>query len=199
MDEIRIEARVRNNVLWHAIYDRYRSAAAFCRAHWPESVHTKQMQLGRLLNLNEAPTRKDGDWRTFALEIADALRQLPEDLYPSFLYEKLMHQKTVVEISYAALPEAVLCRSLPPLETPEERLIKQDLARGMARALATLTPREEKIIRQRYGIGGGDPMTLDEASEINGVSAERLRQHEAKALKKLRHPDRSRPIKEAIA
>ncbi|MFC1501274.1 sigma-70 family RNA polymerase sigma factor [Elusimicrobiota bacterium] len=62
--------------------------------------------------------------------------------------------------------------------------------------LGSLTPREADIIRLRYGIGAGYPRTLEEVGQIFGVTRERVRQIEAKAIRKLRHPSRSKALKE---
>lgn len=65
----------------------------------------------------------------------------------------------------------------------------------MSRVLSTLTRREEKVIRLRFGLGDGTPRTLEEVGTIFKVTRERVRQIEAKALRKLRHPSRSRKLK----
>ena len=63
------------------------------------------------------------------------------------------------------------------------------------RVLKTLTPREEKVIKLRFGIGDGSEHTLEEVGQDFDVTRERIRQIEAKALRKLRHPSRSRKLK----
>jgi RNA polymerase primary sigma factor len=64
----------------------------------------------------------------------------------------------------------------------------------VAEALARLTPREERILRMRFGIGDMTEHTLDEVGKVFGVTRERIRQIEAKALDKLRHPSRGRKL-----
>lgn len=64
--------------------------------------------------------------------------------------------------------------------------------------LDTLTPREEKVLRLRYGLDDGHPRTLEEVGKEFGVTRERIRQIEAKALRKLRHPSRSKRLKDYI-
>lgn len=71
-------------------------------------------------------------------------------------------------------------------------------SREVERVLSTLTDREAQIIRLRFGIGTGYPRTLEEVGRIFKVTRERVRQIEAKAIRKLRHPSRSRPLRDYL-
>ena len=62
--------------------------------------------------------------------------------------------------------------------------------------LETLTPREAEVLRLRFGLGEGTPQTLEEVGKAFNVTRERIRQIEAKALRKLRHPSRSKHLKD---
>jgi len=79
--------------------------------------------------------------------------------------------------------------------TPMEAVVSLNLAEQTARMLATLTPREEKVLRMRFGIGEKSDHTLEEVGRDFEVTRERIRQIEAKALRKLRHPSRSTRLK----
>jgi RNA polymerase primary sigma factor len=79
--------------------------------------------------------------------------------------------------------------------SPSEAAISLNLAEQTRKALATLTPREEKVLRMRFGIGEKADHTLEEVGKDFAVTRERIRQIEAKALRKLRHPTRSRKLK----
>ncbi len=83
-------------------------------------------------------------------------------------------------------------------ESPSESVIKLNLKEQCARVLRTLTGREEKVLRMRFGIGDGSEHTLEEVGKKFAVTRERIRQIEAKALRKLRHPSRSRKLKSFI-
>jgi RNA polymerase primary sigma factor len=79
--------------------------------------------------------------------------------------------------------------------SPAEAVINLDLREQTESVLKTLTPREEKVIKMRFGVGDGSEHTLEEVGQNFAVTRERIRQIEAKALRKLRHPSRSRRLK----
>ena len=79
--------------------------------------------------------------------------------------------------------------------SPAEAVINLNLKEQTASVLQSLTPREEQVIRMRFGIGDGSEHTLEEVGQRFSVTRERIRQIEAKALRKLRHPSRSRKLK----
>lgn len=77
-----------------------------------------------------------------------------------------------------------------PMETASQTILKEQLLA----AIDTLTPREQKVIRLRYGLDDSHPRTLEEVGKEFEVTRERIRQIEAKALRKLRHPNRSKKL-----
>jgi RNA polymerase primary sigma factor len=81
---------------------------------------------------------------------------------------------------------------------PSEAIVNMNLAEQTRRVLATLTPREEKVLRMRFGIGEESSHTLEEVGQDFNVTRERIRQIEAKALRKLRHPSRSKRLRTFI-
>jgi RNA polymerase primary sigma factor len=85
-------------------------------------------------------------------------------------------------------------RTMGPEEYATVEMLKEEL-KGV---LATLTEREEKVLRLRFGLDDGQCRTLEEVGQIFGVTRERIRQIEAKALRKLRHPSRSRKLKDFL-
>ena len=80
--------------------------------------------------------------------------------------------------------------------SPEEYATNEMLKDEIADVLLTLTEREEKVIRLRFGLEDGKSRTLEEVGQMFGVTRERIRQIEAKALRKLRHPSRSKKLKD---
>lgn len=83
---------------------------------------------------------------------------------------------------------------LTPVDAVSFYLLKEQLED----VLGTLTPREERVLRLRFGLDDGRPRTLEEVGQEFGVTRERIRQIEAKALRKLRHPSRSKKLKDYL-
>ena len=77
---------------------------------------------------------------------------------------------------------------------PSHAVISMNLSEQTRKVLATLTPREEKVLRMRFGIGEKSDHTLEEVGQDFEVTRERIRQIEAKALRKLRHPSRAKKL-----
>ena len=86
-------------------------------------------------------------------------------------------------------------RNMSPEEYATNELLKDEISE----VLLTLTEREEKVIRLRFGLEDGKSRTLEEVGQMFGVTRERIRQIEAKALRKLRHPSRSRKLKDYMS
>jgi RNA polymerase primary sigma factor len=78
---------------------------------------------------------------------------------------------------------------------PIDAAIRSNLRETTTRVLASLTPREERIVRMRFGIGMNSDHTLEEVGQQFSVTRERIRQIEAKAIRKLKHPSRSRELR----
>lgn len=86
------------------------------------------------------------------------------------------------------------------IEDPDriDQTLEDVLPKAMEKVLDTLTPREKRLLEIRFGIGTGKAYTLEEAAIEFNVSSERIRQIEAKAIRKLRHPSRSRKLKDYL-
>ena len=84
--------------------------------------------------------------------------------------------------------------ALAPADAASQALLKEELDK----VLKTLTPREEEVLRMRFGLDDGHPRTLEDVGDRFGVTRERIRQIEAKALRKLRHPQRSKKLKDFL-
>ncbi|MGB9104908.1 MAG: sigma-70 family RNA polymerase sigma factor, partial [Terriglobales bacterium] len=82
--------------------------------------------------------------------------------------------------------------------SPAKVVMKTNLTEQMARVLHTLSPREEKVVKMRFGLEDGREHTLQDVGRSFALTRERIRQIEAKALRKLRHPSRSRQLKACL-
>ena len=78
--------------------------------------------------------------------------------------------------------------------SPQDATIRDSLKDNLAKVLSTLTPREERVLRMRFGIDTEVDLTLEEVGKNFSVTRERFRQIEAKALKKLKHPTRMKQL-----
>ena len=85
-------------------------------------------------------------------------------------------------------------QGLPPAEAATQRLLKEQVAK----ALGSLSPREQRVLQLRFGLEDGRSRTLEEVGREFKVTRERIRQIEAKALRKMRHPSRSRQLKDFV-
>ena len=105
----------------------------------------------------------------------------------------------VVELEENQLQQ--LPRSHPPMITQDGTLeveMTLDLKKEFADVLSSLTTREQKVLSLRYGLGGDSPKTLEEVGLVFDRTREAIRVVEQKALRKLRHPSRSRRLKEYL-
>ena len=82
--------------------------------------------------------------------------------------------------------------------SPEEYTTHEMLKEEISDVLCTLTEREEQVLRLRFGLDDGSCKTLEEVGQMFGVTRERIRQIEAKALRKMRHPSRSKKLKDFL-
>ena len=154
--DFNIKVTVRNGRLLSAIRENYESVAAFSRA-----LGRSAQTVNSLVTMKEKPYKTKG-WTDLALDIAAFVNRDPEDLWPEYMS--------------ADLKEVQALQSSP---SPEKQIAQLDALKQIA---SVLTPREVNVIKCRYA----DEMTLAEAAAELGVSSERMRQIEVKALRKMR-------------
>jgi len=157
--------------------------------HMVETIN-KVVRVSRLLlqQLGREPTpdeiaKEMGIPEARVIEI-QKIAQDPVSLETPIGEEEDSHLGDFIEDEQAAAPTDIVATNML-----KEQLIN---------VLDTLTPREEKVLRLRYGIDDGRPRTLEEVGKEFNVTRERIRQIEAKALRKLRHPSRSKRLKDFI-
>ncbi len=130
----------------------------------------------------------------FPDEIADRMG-FPADKVRKILKitkEPISLETPISDDEDAHLSDFIEDRNTP---TPQDCAIAFDLSEQLDRLLATLTPREERVVRMRFGIGERCDHTLEEVGQVFDVTRERIRQIEAKAIKKLKHPSRSKRLR----
>ena len=157
--------------------------------HMVETIN-KQVRVSRLLlqTLGREPTpaeiaKEMGTTEARVIEI-QKIAQDPVSLETPIGEEEDSHLGDFIEDEQAQAPSDLVAYSML-----KEQLIG---------VLDTLTPREQKVLRLRYGIDDGRPRTLEEVGKEFNVTRERIRQIEAKALRKLRHPSRSKRLRDFL-
>lgn len=133
-----------------------------------------------------------------AAKIAEALQADPDFIFPEYLksVSKNVSVSTIPERDILSLADPALKQLPAPatIETPIER----DLKTAMKATLKTLSEREEKVLTLRFGLDGNGERTLDEIADILHRSKERVRQILMKAFRKMRHPKRTRILREFL-
>lgn len=150
---------------------------------------------GKIINRVRAKMNRVAD----CLE-ADFSWLFPQDYLDAIQHELLPRRKrSIIWAIDMNLLQSVndMPHSLPSSETEIiETDMKNDLSAAIGNAMSSLSVRQRKIIEMRFGMDGNDPATLEEVGYEFGVTIERIRQIETQALRKLRHPLRSRPLRE---
>ena len=190
--DLLVQSRFRNAILWEQMAGR--TSAEICR-----EIGCEDSQFGALLNLKISPTNpRRGGWRTVAIKIADYFRMLPEDLFPASLYALTLPDRVERTYESEQVMLSLQCaeaRMLPDATSLDDKLNSQELTEKIDETLGTLSPREAKIIVRRFGLDGDGEHTLEEVGEEFAINKERVRQIEARALRHLRHPSRSKNLR----
>lgn len=134
-------------------------------------------------------------------EIAAYLVQAIDYLFPDVLIEAIkagVFRRRDAQLREPEIISLTEAQQLLLTYDMEEEVDNHKLYEEIDQVLATLEPREAEVLRVRFGFDGGPSATLEEAGRVFGVTRERIRQIEAKALRKLRHPSRSRKLKDFL-
>ncbi|MGH7254800.1 MAG: sigma-70 family RNA polymerase sigma factor, partial [Nitrospirales bacterium] len=119
-------------------------------------------------------------------EVGQALRVMPSKIQETLqAFQEPVSLENPVGDGETLLGDLIADRQALP---PDSHVNRIELSREMDRILSTLTPREQLVIRMRFGIGQDEPFTLEQVGQRLSVTRERIRQIEAKALKKLKAP-----------
>jgi RNA polymerase sigma factor (sigma-70 family) len=202
-NDLRVELRTRNNILWHAIFDTHKNVRAFCAAH---NLTNCEAAVGALLNLTAKPWRDRDSARygpagvptNIATRLATALSMTVGELFPLDLYEDRIPRKMIAEIPshmYRGIGAAKHL-ALPPSQ--DDDVTAREAREALELALMTLTPRERKVLRARFGLDDGEERDLDDIGKDLQVTGQRIRQIEYKALRKMRHWTRAGKLKHFV-
>jgi RNA polymerase primary sigma factor len=191
--DYRVTLKVQNNNILRLIEERgYASARQFC-LNTGYGYHS----LMKLINMRDAPIQSDGKLRQVVYKLAEILNCLPEELFSAAQMEaSLETNKRVMQVAEAEM--RFMLENVVEPKLIENQIDFDRLPDKIDSLLETLTPREAKVIAMRFGLGEEGGKTLGEIADRYGVGRERIRQIEAKALRKLRHPKRAKIVREYV-
>lgn len=183
-----IHLRAFNWQLWRA-----RRRLGYTQHQLAEAVGISLHRITQFETLKRWPRTNEAVDLALALNIDECV------LFPDALRERCANVPASVRFSVplSALPareEPALLEAPDMLESP----LNDALGVSLAAVLEELSPREQKVLRLRFGLNRGEPHSLRETGKVFGVTPERIRQMEAKALRKLRHPSRSKKLKDYL-
>jgi RNA polymerase primary sigma factor len=194
MEEYRLKLSVRNNLILTVIEDMgYTNLHKFSKENY-----VSLNGLYGLINLKTPPIGTGGEFSNAAKELMEALGACPTDLWTeeqlTLTLKKNSQQKNLSkEAVYEALRSDA--RSLIGLDYPEQDVAEKETVQAVHEAIKSLTPKEAQVLALRFGLGNEDEHSLEEAGERIKLHSERIRQIEAKALKKMRHPSMSKKLR----
>ena len=194
--EFRVTMQLRNNRMIELREARgwtQKEAALFCLVPhqiW-SGLETLRLKPTRMIGHYTNDARVIG-WSKDALKVAEAMDASPEWLWPKEVQEVGEGRRRHLNVGTAEAKSLMGgVEASPELVVDEKALQLQ-----VRTVLTSLSPREEKILRMRFGIGENSDHTLEEVGQELGISRRRTQQIEAKALSKLRHPSQNKKLKE---
>lgn len=200
--EYKIEVKIKNNLLYSAIVEAgYASLKKFAAAHgipYASLCHLISMR-------NPAIHSKTGKITKTTERICKILNKMPSEIFTDYQANcSLKSNKFEADVgeneisAYLAMRQASGLLEYVMENEGDREIMDSDLKKSLSDVLDDLTPREEKVLRMRFGIDTETNYTLDEIAEKYGVTRERIRQIEHRALMKLRHPKRAFKLKDFI-
>ena len=186
MKDYVLEIKVKNNYMKTKMRERGIDTAA----ELARRTGLTQPAVSVLLTLKVSALTKRGKWRQSLLKVAEYFNCLPEELVPpQHLEESLSRNTTTLEVSRVDLKKiASWAMQDKAVVDPLLLLAQGEAVEGVQNALGHLKPRERHVITMRFGLDDEPPATLDEVAESMGVTRERIRQIEAKGIRRLTHP-----------
>jgi RNA polymerase sigma factor (sigma-70 family) len=195
MKEIAVNMRLYNNRL-----RQRRLGAGLNYRQLSEVTNIPQSVCGEMERITYDPFKHSSvgivvGWKKAVIMISEFWRTVPDELFPEALRAaRQFEAELTVDAADIALLSEYASKAALPLNDEDAYTGNIGLRAQVRKTLGTLSKREAGILRMRFGIGSNDEMTLEEVGTIIGVSRDRIRQIEARALRKLRHPSRSRQL-----
>ena len=162
-----------------------RKEAGLSQADLCRELQISQTQYSALERGAISPIGSGRQWITAAVRLSEYFGMSEDMLFPKYARLELMEPQKLTEVIDSRMHYDGMNSFVDSI----------GLAEKVRKVLSTLTPREEKVLRMRFGIGEKSDHFLEEIAQDFGVQRERIRQIEAKALRKLRHPSRSKHLK----
>ena len=190
MNDYRVKITIRNERLLAAMEGMgYKSVAEFSRNQGLNGVKVREIFSGKI-----PPLDREGNPKELTKEILEILNLTIEKAFTEKQLKGFKKHTFEVKIE-----EEKLLQIISPAKNQEIKVIEQEVKSKLSEILSTLTPREEKILRMRFGIGMNTDHTLEEVGRKFFVTRERIREIEGKALRKLKHPTVAIKLMEAGA
>jgi transcriptional regulator with XRE-family HTH domain len=198
MKQLRVNVQIKNNLLLER-----RERLGLTQIELALAANVEKAHYAQYETLRRKPLEKIWvgdceayDWRDDALKIAEFYEVDPEELWPDAVIriDKPIVSRRMDAEQLFMLTETGQSVALLP-EGAESKVAKDELARKIRDTLKSLTPREEKVILTRFGLDGDDEKTRAEVGELFEVSKQAIFVTEFKALRKLRHPSRSKHLR----
>jgi RNA polymerase sigma factor (sigma-70 family) len=190
--DFRVEVKIKNNKLLEKIEAAgFTSVAQFAKAH-----NISLSRIYKLVSMKDTALGYGGKLRPLTLKLSKIFQCLPEDIFP----EAQITQKLTNNRQFFTANESELVNLTASLRSvsvsPERALILSDAQDVVKSMVAELTPREQMVLDMRYGLTDGGEKTLDEIAKVMGFTRERIRQLEQNALRKMKHPAKSKQLRE---
>jgi RNA polymerase sigma factor (sigma-70 family) len=193
MSDYRVSVKVQNNNILKIIEKQgHESIASFCKEHG-----FSQSWLGRIVNMKITPFDKDGEVRKGVLRLLEILNiGIDQAFTENQMSASLESNKRKFEIEEAEVKHFLhRADNAKPIE---HLVVEEEISKNIEFTLDTLPSRERKIIEKRFGLNGEEPMTLHDIGKEFNVGGQRIREIEASALRKMRHPTRSDRLREYV-
>lgn len=184
--ELVLQITVRNALLRNAI----RAAGHDSVAKFARATNVRYTAVLDYLALKVTPIKPDGTWRESAITIADALRTVPEELFPAAFRKRALVKNTVErEVASDVVLGHAAGRAQSIAYDPERSAILAEAQRALESVLADLPPRERRVLTARFGLEG-ETKTLESIAQEYRVNRERIRQIEARAMRRIEQSPR---------